>query len=182
MKATSNFFLDHRKVVVFLIAGVCLAPALYAQNASVTASDAWARVPAPSKSETALYMVVENRGSQPRAIVSVSSEAASKVEMHEMKLVKKDSADAQKAGMPEMDKNAQKDNATNVAKTDEMMVMTPVPQISIPAKGKTTLMPNGFHIMLFGLKSKLAPGDKINVTLKLDDGNTVPVTATVRNP
>ena len=181
MKTTFNFFIDHRKVVVSLIAGICLVPALYAQNASVTVSDAWARVPAPSKSETALYMVVENRGSQPRAIVSVSSDAASKVEMHEMKMMKKDSADAKKGGMPNMDKNAQKDSMPNMAKTDEMMVMTPVSQISIPAKGKTTLGPNGFHMMLFGLKSKLTAGDKINVTLKLDDGTAVPVTATVRN-
>jgi len=34
--------------------------------------------------------------------------------------------------------------------------------------------------MLFGLKTRPAVGDKLNVTLKLDDGTTVPVEATVR--
>ncbi len=34
--------------------------------------------------------------------------------------------------------------------------------------------------MLFGLKTRPAPGDKINATLKLDDGTTVPVEAIVR--
>ena len=42
-----------------------------------------------------------------------------------------------------------------------MMVMTPVSQISIPAKGKTSFDPNGFHIMLFGLKTRPEVGDKI---------------------
>ena len=58
--------------------------------------------------------------------------------------------------------------------------MTPVTQIAVPANGKSTLSPNGFHLMLFGLKSRPAEGDKLMVTLKLDDGTTVPVTAVVR--
>jgi copper(I)-binding protein len=36
--------------------------------------------------------------------------------------------------------------------------------------------------MLFGLKSRPAEGGKISITLKLDDGSTVPVTASVRRP
>jgi periplasmic copper chaperone A len=61
-----------------------------------------------------------------------------------------------------------------------VMVMLPVTQIAIPANGKTSLDPNGYHIMLFRLKMRPAVGDKIEVTLKLDDGTTVPVEATVR--
>ena len=60
------------------------------------------------------------------------------------------------------------------------MVMTPISQVAIPAKGKTSFNPNGLHIMLYGLKTRPAPGDTINATLKLDDGTTVPVEATVR--
>ena len=60
------------------------------------------------------------------------------------------------------------------------MVMTPVNQVNIPARGKTSFNPNGLHIMLYGLKTRPVPGDTINVTLKLDDGTTVPVQATVR--
>lgn len=114
------------------------------------ARDAWVRVPLPSKTETALFVVLENHSAQRRKVVSVSSEAATAAEMHEMKMVKM------------------------------TMSMTPVTEIAIPAKGKTSLNPDGLHIMLFGLKARPVVGDTINVTLKLDDGSTVPVTATVR--
>jgi len=124
--------------------------ALNAQNADVTAHDAWARLPAKSKMDTALYMIVENRTPQSRTIVSVSTDDAASAEMHQMTMNKM------------------------------IMVMTPVSQISIPAKGKTSFDPNGFHIMLFGLKMRPELGDKIHVTLKLDDGTTVPVEAIVK--
>lgn len=61
-----------------------------------------------------------------------------------------------------------------------VMRMTPVAEIGIPAKGKASLQPNGLHIMMFGLKTRPAAGDTINVTLRLDDGTSVPVAATVR--
>jgi copper(I)-binding protein len=61
------------------------------------------------------------------------------------------------------------------------MSMMPVSKIEIPAKGRATLAPNGLHLMLFGMKSKLTEGGKVSITLKLDDGSTVPVTASVRS-
>lgn len=132
------------------LAGLLLAASLAAQSAAVVAHDGWVRLPAPSKTETAFYVELENHGSSPRAVVSVSSEAAGTAEMHKMMM------------------------------DGDMMGMMPVDKIAIPANGKASLSPNGLHIMLFGLKRKLAAGDKVTVTLKLDDGTTVPVTATVR--
>lgn len=143
-----------RKRRTMCAAGLCLmglAGLMFAgQEAAVVARDAWVRVPLPSKTETALFVVLENHSAQRRKVVSVSSEAATAAEMHEMKMVKM------------------------------TMSMTPVTEIAIPAKGKTSLNPDGLHIMLFGLKARPVVGDTINVTLKLDDGSTVPVTATVR--
>jgi copper(I)-binding protein len=127
-----------------------LAVVLAAQDPAVMARDGWARVPAPSKTETALFVVLENHSNQRRKVVSVSTDAAAAAEMHEMKMVRM------------------------------IMSMTPVTEIAIPAKGKTSLNPDGLHIMLFGLKTRPTVGDTIKVTLKLDDGSTVPVTATVR--
>jgi len=60
-----------------------------------------------------------------------------------------------------------------------MMSMSPVKSIPLPA-GKTELKPGGLHIMLFGLKQRPAAGDHLNVTLTLDDGSKVPVSAVVR--
>jgi copper(I)-binding protein len=130
--------------------GLLFSVALHAQTSDIIARNAWARVPLPSKMETALYVVVENHTSQRRAIVSVSSDSAAAAEMHQMQMVRMS------------------------------MVMTPVSQVNLPAKGKATFDPNGYHIMLYGLKARPSPGDTIKVTLKLDDGTTVPVEATVR--
>lgn len=129
--------------------GMCLA-AFAADNPDVVAQDAWVRMPAASKTDTAAYMVVENKGTVARAIVSASSPDIAKIELHEMKMA------------------------------SGMMSMAPVTKIDVPAKGKATLAPNGLHLMLFGLKSRLADGGKVGITLKLDDGSTVPVTASVR--
>jgi copper(I)-binding protein len=141
----------HRQTFSMLFfLGLLFSVALYAQTSDIIARNAWARVPLPSKTETALYVVVENHTSQRRAIVSVSSDSATAAEMHQMQMVRMS------------------------------MVMTPVSQVNLPAKGKATFDPNGYHIMLYGLKSRPVPGDTIKVTLKLDDGTTVPVEATVR--
>ena len=60
-----------------------------------------------------------------------------------------------------------------------MMHMSPVKSIPLPA-GKTELKPGGLHIMIFGLKQRPVVGDHISLTLTLDDGSTVPVSAVVR--
>jgi copper(I)-binding protein len=150
MKQDRNMVLCRRLVLMLCAAGLFSAVNLGAQDAVVVAHDAWVRLPLPSKTETALYAVLENHGAQRRAVVSATSDAAATIEMHEMKM----------------------DRA--------VMRMTQVSEIGIPAKGKTTLNPNGLHLMLFGLKTKPAVGDTLTVTLKLDDGTTVPVKAEVR--
>ena len=140
-----------RRVTLALCATVLIsAVGLLAQDAAVVAHDGWVRLPLPSKSETALFVVLENHSPERRAVVSASSDAAEKVEMHEMKM------------------------------DHTMMRMTPVSEIGIPAKGKTSLNSNGLHLMLFGLKTRPAVGDTLTVTLKLDNGTSVPVKAEVR--
>ncbi|HUI82330.1 MAG TPA: copper chaperone PCu(A)C [Bryobacteraceae bacterium] len=133
-----------------LVAALLAASAVPAQEAGVVARDAWVRKPAPSKHDAALFVVVENHTAQKRKIIGVTTDAASVAEMHEMRMEKM------------------------------TMSMIPISELSIPAHGKTTLNPDRYHIMLFGLKTRPAIGDVINATLKLDDGTTVPVTATVR--
>lgn len=131
------------------VVGLFLAT-LVAQDAGVLIRDAWVRMPLPSKTEAALYFVVENHTPTKRRIVSVSTNAAAQAEMHQMRMERM------------------------------TMVMTPIPEVVIPAKGKTSFNPNSLHIMLFGLKSRPAIGDVISVMLKLDDGSSLPVMATVR--
>lgn len=142
--------------------------ALAADNANVVAHDAWVRMVAPSRTDTAAYMVIENKGATARSVVSVSSPDVNKVEMHEMKM--------------NHDMHDMPGGGGGMGAGGAMMSMAPVTKIDVPAKGQATLAPNGLHLMLFGLKSKLTEGGKISLTLKLDDGSTVPVTASVRAP
>lgn len=121
-----------------------------AQTATLTVHDAWVREPMGGRTMTGVFAVVENSGSSPRAIVAAATDAAEKVELHEMK------------------------------NQGGMMRMSPVKQIEVPAHGKTELKPGSFHVMLFGVKGKPAAGDTINLTLTFDDGSTVTTTAAVR--
>lgn len=145
----------------------------FAQNAPIVASEAWVRMPAQSKMDTAMYLTLENTSGQARSVVSVTTMAAAKAEMHEMRIAKTgtkgDGKMSNMGNMPGMVKD-----------TSEMMTMMPVATIDIPAHGKTTLAPGGLHIMLFGLNARPAEGDSFKVTLKLDNGSEVPVSATFR--
>jgi len=149
----SKTWMTHlRSAVRLCFAAAILAGSLSAQEAAVVAGNAWARPPAPSRDMTGVFVVLENHSGQKRSVVGGSSDVAEKVELHEMK------------------------------NEGGMMRMSPVSQIDIPANGKTELKPGGLHIMLFGLKGKHAEGDTFTVTLKLDNGETVPVKATFRQP
>ena len=135
-----------------MIGAVLVLVALQAPAAAqdVIARDAWMRVPPPLKDETALYLVIENRRTKPIAVVGASSDAAEKLELHEMRMV------------------------------GRMMSMNQVPRITVSARGKMELRSGGVHIMVFGLKKRPAVGDSVSIMLRLDDGTTVLVIATVR--
>lgn len=135
-----------------LVAGLWLGtvPSAWAQSKDVSAHDAWVREPAASRNVTAMFVVLENSGGAERSVVSVSTDAAEKAELHEMKMA------------------------------NGMMSMSPVKAIPVPAHGKAELKPGGLHVMLFGLKGQPVAGQSLTLTLTLDDGTKVPVSATVR--
>jgi copper(I)-binding protein len=93
---------------------------------------------------------VENSGAAARKIVSGKASVGDTLELHEMK------------------------------REGGMMQMSPVREIAVPANGKVELRPGGLHLMLFGLKKPLVPGDTVRVELTLDDGSRVTVAAPVR--
>lgn len=125
---------------------------LRAQSATVVARDAWVREAVGARKVTGAFLVLENSGAAVRSVVSGTADVAETLELHEM------------------------------VRDGTMMKMSPVKSIEIPAGGKTELKPGGLHLMLFGLKRPLAAGDSIHVTLTLDDGSTLMVTAGVRKP
>lgn len=124
--------------------------ALSAQAATVTARDAWAREAPAGRKASAIFLTAENTGGTARSIVSGSTDVSDTLELHEMK------------------------------KDGEMMRMSPVASIAVPAHGNVQLRPGGLHLMLFGLRKPLAVGDTVHVTLTLDNGSHIMVAAPVR--
>jgi copper(I)-binding protein len=138
-------------LAALLLAAVATAPrTAMAQAATVTAKDVWVREAPAGRPTTAVFLVLTNSGTAARHVVSGATAAADTLELHEMK------------------------------RDGNMMQMSPVSRITIPAGGDVTLRPGGLHLMLFGLRKPLVAGDTIRVSLTLDDGTTLEVPAEVR--
>lgn len=62
----------------------------------------------------------------------------------------------------------------------DMSSMKPMASVSIPPKGTVEFKPGGMHIMLEGIKGTLKVGQKVNIVLKFDDGDTQSVEFVVK--
>jgi copper(I)-binding protein len=116
----------------------------------ITVSDAWARPSPMMDRAVAAYMVIQNSNAAEDKLLSVESDVAQTIELHETK------------------------------EMNGMMSMSPVPNVPVPAKGKAELKPGGFHIMLIGLNRELKAGDEVQLTLNFEKAGKVPVTAEVK--
>ncbi|MDQ8023846.1 MAG: copper chaperone PCu(A)C [Moraxellaceae bacterium] len=109
-----------------------------AQAADLRISEAWVRGTVTGQKNSPAYMVFET----PRAtaIVGASSPRADKVELHEMQ-------------MPE---------------GRDLMTMKRVERIEIPPGKPYKLIPLGSYIMLVGLKKGVDAGERIPITLQIE--------------
>ncbi len=105
----------------------------------------WSRATPPGARTGAGYFVLTNTGSADDKLVSASSPAAEKVEVHEMSI---------------------KDGIMNMRRVDVL---------TIPAGGTASLSPGGYHLMLMGLKAPFKEGQMIPVTLTFEKGGPVEV-------
>jgi copper(I)-binding protein len=103
-----------------------------------------------SPDNNAVYVAVRNHGSEPDALLSAVTNAATTVELHE------------------------------TIEKDGKMVMQPRPQFDIPAGGTLKMKPGSYHIMLLGLKQALKPGDTMKVTLTFQNAGGMAVEALVK--
>lgn len=56
-----------------------------------------------------------------------------------------------------------------------MSNMSAVGRLDIPAQGKVTLAPAGYHLMLEDANRALTPGESVDITLDFADGSQLPV-------
>ena len=119
-------------------------------QAPLTVSGAWVREPVPGRPQAAAYGVIENPGTTDVQIVGASADVAGAVELHEM------------------------------VRSGDMMKMSPVKSVTVPAKGNIELRPGGLHLMLFELKRPLKAGDAVSLTFTTSAGVRVQTTAPVK--
>ena len=91
----------------------------------IVVRDAWIREP-PPRSPAAGYLVIENRGGEPVALVAVATEAAEQTEIHVMEY------------------------------KDDRMTMRRVSELQVPAGEEIALKPGGTHLMLMELRQTAA--------------------------
>ena len=109
----------------------------------------WSRA-AGQGGQGAGFMTIANRGAAADRLVSASSPAAPKLELH-----------------------------THIRDGD-VMRMREVPSIDIPAGQTVTLQPGGLHIMFMGLSQALAQGATVPVTLRFERAGEVTVNLAIQ--
>ena len=113
-------------------------------------SQAQARASMGRMPNSAAFLQIENQGKTDDALLSASSPAAERVEMHSMTM------------------------------EGDVMKMRALDSIAIKAGEKISMQPGqGYHLMLMGLKKALKAGEKIPVTLTFRDAGKVKITAEV---
>jgi len=126
-------------------------PAL-AQQGAIGIEKPWARATPGGATTAAVYMTIENKAKSEDRLTGASSDAAGKLQIHEMKVV------------------------------DGVMQMRELPGgLPIPADGEVALKPGGYHVMLIDLKKPLKLGETVALTLVFEKAGKVEVAAPVRD-
>jgi copper(I)-binding protein len=141
-------------LIVAVLAVGCTSPAQehtdHAMAAGVVLQEQWAS--AGDGQMAAVFGTLVNNGHHEARLVSGSSPAAGRVEVHEV---------AGEAGAKAM---RPKEGG-----------------IVLAAGGSHELVPGGDHLMLMDLTAPLSVGSDIELTLQFEDGSTLPVTVQVRD-
>ena len=127
------------KALVFSL--LCLAS--FSLAAQVAIEKPWARATAPGAKVAGGYMVIRNAGAAADRLVSASSPAAVKVELH---------VHVNEGGV---------------------MKMREVPGYDVPATGSFELKPGGAHLMFTEIKRPFKEGEKLPVTLKFEKAGEI---------
>lgn len=118
--------------------------------ASVTVTDPW--VKAADDGMTGGFGEFANAGEADVTVVSATTDAAERVELHE------------------------------TVEEDGQMVMREIDGgFVVPAGGSLDLEPGGSHLMFMGLTGPLEPGSEVTVTLTFDDESTLEFDAAVKD-
>lgn len=119
-----------------MFAGAACVSASAAPSASVRADDAWVRATVPQQRATGAFMRLS--ADAPVRLVGVSSPAAARAELHEMRM------------------------------EGNLMRMRRVASIELAAGRPLVLAPGGYHIMLLDLARQARAGERIALGLEFE--------------
>ncbi len=134
---------------LIFLLALALLPAAWGQVAELKVESPWVFAVPPGAKDTAAFMTLMNTGTATVRVISAKTEAAARV-------------------APMI-----------TTKTEGRMGMKDVPYIEVPAGGRTVLAPGGDHLMIYGLKAPLKPGEKVPLVLTLEPGGTMTISAIV---
>jgi len=120
-------------------------------HGQLTIGHPWARASIPGATGGAVYLRLENRGGSADALIAVRTPVAEHAELHLH------------------------------AMQGDIVKMSAVDRIEIPAQGKIELRPDSYHIMLFGLKRALTAGEKFPLELVFANSGAITVDVKVEN-
>lgn len=126
-------------------------PVVASDPLAVQVSGAWIREAPPVSSTLAGYATLRNEGEEPVVIVSGSSTAFSRVEMHRTWI------------------------------TDGVVRMERQQRIELLPGERVVFEPGGYHFMLMGPVRVLREGERVEIVLDIEGGGTVTVRAIVRS-
>ncbi|WP_299553790.1 copper chaperone PCu(A)C [uncultured Tateyamaria sp.] len=119
----------------------------------ITVMDSYARAASPAAKSGAAFMMIRNDTGQDDTLVSASTDAASRVELH-----------------------------THIEVSDGVMQMTEIEGgVPLPAGGTYHMVRGGDHVMLMGLTGPLEQDATIDVTLVFENAGEVEVTIPIDN-
>lgn len=129
--------LKSHSILAAALTGLLVSASSHAGEIAI--DNAWIRSAPPSVTVLAGYMTIENHADKDVTLISASSPAFERVELHRTML------------------------------HNGMMHMEPVESLAIKAHGSVRFEPNGYHLMLNKPKQKIGKGDAITVTLIFAD-------------
>ncbi len=137
------------KLLTSTFLAALLAPTL-ALAADLQVTKAWSPLAPPMSKVHAVYLTLENAGTEVRSLIGVTSALHKMAHLHESK------------------------------EQDGVATMAMLAQIDIPPGKALEMTMGGLHVMLMGADTGLSAGAEIPITLSFANGETLSVTAMVK--
>lgn len=134
---------------IVLLCFLAVLASVHAAEPALKVESPWVFAVPPAAKDTAAFMTLVNTGSVPIRVTGGKTDVAARV-------------------APMI-----------TTKTEGRMGMKDVPYIEVPAGGRASLIPGGDHLMIYGLKAPLTPGQNVPLVLTLQPGGTLTINALV---